>query len=371
MIKSKFVKFRILIKQNILALAILILWFTGNYLVFYKMTGFDAEKALLYTFYFAEMKGAWGHFYPMISSIIIFGWVFTLITIELYRKYNPVQTCLQLSKSMKNHIVIIGYSHLGQRIREYLVGKKKPYVVVEDDKKLISELIEKEEPVVPLKACDPEMLKYAAIENAKLVMITRNDLEAQVVAVKYVKELNPDCRIICRVFDDSMADIIEKNLGCETISSSRYTAELIYNQLKSLNTKEVLLAGCTNTTRRLINMLKKDGISIKAIEKKEESLEGMLDAGSIIIGNARDRDVLIRAGIKNIDKVIVFIDNAEDVLHIADKIRELNPNCQLICRFFHEQVAEILEKPPFNATVVSTSKHALKKIIESDIFENL
>ncbi|MDD1779118.1 MAG: hypothetical protein LUQ65_13205, partial [Candidatus Helarchaeota archaeon] len=59
------------------------------------------------------------------------------------------------------------------------------------------------------------------------------------------------------------------------------------------------------------------------------------------------------------------------ILLIADEIREQTKNCALICRFFHEEVAEILEKPPFNALVTSTSQHMLDKLIELGIFNSL
>ena len=65
------------------------------------------------------------------------------------------------------------------------------------------------------------------------------------------------------------------------------------------------------------------------------------------------------------------MDDAETVILIADEIREINKSCYLICRFFHEEVAAILERPPFNAYVLSTSQNTLNKLIEDGIFNEL
>ncbi|MHA1266630.1 MAG: hypothetical protein ACTSRS_15445 [Candidatus Helarchaeota archaeon] len=60
-----------------------------------------------------------------------------------------------------------------------------------------------------------------------------------------------------------------------------------------------------------------------------------------------------------------------ELLLIVDEIRTQNKTCHLICRCFHESVGEILEKPPFNAFVISTLKHTLQKLIEKGTFNNL
>ena len=151
----------------------------------------------------------------------------------LYRKYHPAQMCLALSKSMDNHTVIIGYSHLGQRIKEYLDRKNEKNVVIEEEETLVHDLIEDEEPVVPKKAHNPEILEDANVLYAKLIIITKNDLETLIVATHLIREANKKCRIICRCFDDSLAKIIEKQLGCETISTSRYACQIISSKIKS------------------------------------------------------------------------------------------------------------------------------------------
>jgi len=367
---KKIEKAKILLKQNWLAISILILWFIVHLIVFYILTGGNFTEALEYTFYFKETETGYGHFYPIMSGFLIFGLILTLLTIELYRKYNPIQTCLALSRSMKNHTIIIGYSHLGQRIRAYLKKRKEKYVVIEDDRTLINDLIEKEEPIIPKKAHDASVLEAANIREAKLVLTTKNDLETLVVATNLVRDVNKHCKVVCRCFNDSLAEILEKKINCETISTSKYVCEFIIKEIEQWNVNNILVIGCTNTTRRLIKIFRAKNLVYHIIELNEDKVADIIDEEPITIGDAKDKDILQAVGISQKDLVIVLIDAVEEVLIIADLIRDLNENCHLICRFYHEEVTEILEKPPFNAMVLSTSKHALEKLIEKGIFSS-
>ncbi|MFX1486556.1 MAG: NAD-binding protein [Promethearchaeota archaeon] len=372
---KKLVKFKILLRHNWFAIAIIALWFVVNFFVFYIWTGFNLAEALLITFYFVEMQTYYGSFYLVLSGFVVFGILFSFITTELYRKYNPKETCLILARAMNDHIIIVGCSHLGQRIREFLVENSKKYVVVEEDEELVSDLIEEEEPIVTGKL-DTDLLKDARIERAKLVFITKRDLETQIVAAGLIRDLNKECRIICRLFDDSIADVIEKTYQCQVISTSRFAAEYILSEhiLDDTGTpvvKNILIIGCTNTARRLIRKLKNRKIKYTLIERDREKAEDLLDREPVIIGDAKDEVTLELAGTNAVDMVMIFIDTVDQLLVIADKVREINKECKLICRFFHEEVAEILEKPPFNARIISTSLHTLEKMIKEGVFNGL
>lgn len=367
---KRITKFKIVLKQNLVLFLILSLWYIINYIVFYIITGYNPSKALQYTFYLAELP-EYGFFYATISGFLIFSWIFTLITIDLYRKYHPIQMCIKISKSMKNHTIIIGYSHLGQRVREYIDRLNKTYVIIEDDRILTEDLIDEEEPIVPKKAYDPEIIEDANVRDAKLVLITKNDLETLVVATHNIRAENKDCKIICRCFDDAIAKILEKQLKCETISTSRYACQMISSKIKEWGSKDAVLIGCNHITRRLMRKFKAIKLPYKIIEKNRDVVEDIIDEEPIIIGDAKDSDILKEAGVSTTNLIITLMDEVEEVLLITDEIREINKNSHLICRIFHDEVAEVLEKPPFNAHIISTSKNTLQKLIETGIFDQL
>ncbi len=369
--RKKMAKVKILLKQNWIWLFVVSGWFLVNYVVFFILTGGNFSEALTYTFFFGEMLVPYGHFYQIMSDFIIFGLLIGLVTIGLYRNYHPKQTCLALSKAMKNHTIIIGYSHLGQRIRKYLLKKNKKYVVIEENEQLIEGLIENEEPVIVGKPFKMEVFENANVKAAKLVLFTQNDLEILVVGTNLTRDVNKTGKIVCRCFDDSLAQILEKQLQCKVISTSLFAADFIITEVDKLKAKNILLIGCTHTTRRLLQKFKDRNITYKLIERNREAVEDLIDEEPVIIGDSKDKDVLKEAGVASADLVIILIDTVTEILLTADSIRELNKNCALIGRFFHEEVAEILEKPPFNALVISTSKHTLEKLIEMGIFTDL
>jgi len=366
-LNKKIMKTKILLRQNWIAFSILLLWFLIHFIVFYISHGTYSE-ALQYTFYFKEDEIGYGHFYPIISGFLIFGLVLTLLTVELYRKYNPLQTCLALARSSKDHVVIIGYSHLGQRVREYLQKIGRKYVVIEEDQEVLRELIEREEAVVVKKPHTMDSLDAANIKEAKLVLTTKNDLKTLVIATDLIRDVNKTCRIISRCYNDSIARILEQKSEVETISTSKYACEFIMTEIKNWLVKDVLIIGCTNTARRLMSRLRFKGINYKVIERDEEKVADIIDEEPITIGDAKDKDLLHKVEIDSIDLILIMIDDPEELLLIADVVRSLNESCHLICRFFHEEFAEILEKSPFNALVISTSRHTLERLIKKGVF---
>jgi len=366
------IKTAILIKQNSLAFGILLLWFSINYFIFLSLTNWNSLAALQYLFYFGELStNPYGYFYPTMSGFLIFGLILTLITVELYRKYHPLQTCLALARHMSDHAIIIGFSHLGQRIREYLLNHDKKVVIIEEDERLVKYLIEREEPIVPKRPLQMHVLEEANVKDAKLVVCTRNDLELLVVTTNLIRDVNKTCKIVVRCFDDSLAQLLEKQLDCSAISTSKYASEIIIREIEKLAPHYILIIGCTNTTRRLLPALKKRQISYAIIEKNREEVLDLVDEEPFIIGDGKDPDILKEGKAPKANLIIVMIDQVEEVLLIADSIRSINAHCNLICRFYHEELAEILEKPPFNAFVLSTSKHTLEKLIEEGFFTYL
>ncbi|MBD3228887.1 MAG: hypothetical protein GF329_11930 [Candidatus Lokiarchaeota archaeon] len=368
---KRLIKVGILLKQNWYVFFIFLGWFFVNYVVFYALTARDHLEALWITFYFKtlpESISLYGNFYPIISEFVIFGVIFSVITTGFFRKYNPKQTCINYARSLKNHAVIIGYSHLGRRLRRFLYKNNIECVIIEENENLVKHLIELESPVIIRKPYNINILKDANIQAAKLVFTTKNDLETLIVSTSLTRQLNTSCKIVCRCFDDSVAEILEKKIRCKTISTSKYARDHILNEVKKLNVKSTIIIGYTNLTIRLMFAFSSLGIKYTIIEKDKNKVLDIIDDQPVIVGDAKDKENLREAGIDDIDMVIALIDVADEILLIADIIRELNQDCHLMCRFFHEEVGNVLEQH-FNAKVISQSKNALKNLIKEGFFE--
>jgi len=329
----------------------------------------DFSDTLLILFYFKAHESLYGNFYANFSEFIIFGVLFSLITIDLFRKYNPVDTCRKLAKSYSNHVVIIGYNHIGQRIAEYLKEQGESYVIIEKRKDIIQDLIENEEPVVNDDALSFDTLLDAGIDKAKAVMIMSDNLEVQFVLNADVRQLNKGCKLICRIFEDDIGDLIAKTYNAEIISTSKFAADIIYEKIIKNKYKNILLIGMNHITARLIEKFQKmPNIKYQLIEENEEIIEDMaIDKEPIIIGDPKDYFLLKKISVQDFDYIINLIPNVTDSILIIKRIRELNKSCKILARFFNDNVAEILEKSPFNTKVISSSKYTLKNMMKKGL----
>lgn len=228
----------ITLKENRYLLFILFLWFLIGFLVyffFFKLSIWDALKA---SAFFRKFDSDFSNAYEMWSQGVIFGIIFTFLFQNIIEKYNPERGCRMLAKEMTNHVIVIGFSHLGERLINYFRENKIPYCLVEKDKEKIDDLLDKGEPVIIDDAKELDVLEDARVKKAKAVIIATNNLETVLVVTKRVRQQNKNCLIIARSFKDEFAEIIEY-LGADlVISSSKEAFESIKTKLnKTLSLK--------------------------------------------------------------------------------------------------------------------------------------
>lgn len=137
-----------------------------------------------------------------------------------------------IANQMRNHMVVIGYTHLGERLVTYFREKKVPYCLIEKDKEKVDELLRLGEPVIVDDAREMDALTDANIHNAKVVILASNNLETTLIVTKRARQSNKDCCIITRCFRDEFAEIIESLGANEVISSSKNAFDNIVEKLK-------------------------------------------------------------------------------------------------------------------------------------------
>ncbi|NHI94686.1 MAG: hypothetical protein EAX96_19500 [Candidatus Lokiarchaeota archaeon] len=371
--KSLSIKIGLILKQNALAFSLFFSWFAINYIVFLIFS--SPLEALLILFYFIEHASYYGHFYPIFSEFVIFGLIFSLITVELFRKYNPKETCRLLAKGINNHIILIGYTNLAERLRQHFEFIGKKYVIIEKDEKKAEELIDLEVPLIIDNPGDRTTLEAANIKEAKLVIIADDDIKLLFLSIEEIREINTKIQIIARCFDNDIAQILDRQFGCETISTSRFAAERIEIQAKSIRTKgigaqikrEFLLIGLNHISERLGRSFKKEGRGFKIIDipeyaEKTDFYTRLKE--DVIVGIPWDPQFLYQIGIENYEIIIITIDDIKKVILILNQIREVNKFCKIICRVFSDDIAKIIERKPFEAIPISSSRATLDYLKE-------
>jgi Trk K+ transport system NAD-binding subunit len=355
--------------QNLQALMAVVLWFLVNLIYFYYVTNSFIESVLI-LLYFKSHDSLYGHFYDAFTEFIIFGLLFGLITIELFRKYNPEVTSREISKKYSDHVVIIGYTHIGERIANYLTEHRVEHVIIEEDRNLVDDLITQEKPIINDSPLSIQTLEDAGIQKAKTVYITSGNFEVQMVVNHNVRKLNPECKIVARIFQDDIGELISKTYNVEIISTSKYASEVILEKVKH-KYNNVLIIGLNHISMRLMAEFDKlPDIKYNLIEEDYECIKDFTDDESmIIIGDPKELANLQKVNIDKIECVINTISEVKESILITKRVRELNRKCKIISRFFLDSIANILEKEPFEAEVISSSKDTLNIMIQKGLLE--
>jgi hypothetical protein len=184
----------IILKDNKFLFLFLVAWFLGGFLIYYCLLKCGPMESLMASFFLKNVEHDFSTGYSMWSQGIIFGAIFSLLFQNIVEKYNPERGCRMIASEMKNHIVVIGYTHLGERLITHFREQKIPYCLIEKDKERLDELLRRGEPVVVDNAKDMDALTAASVGSAKIVILASNNLETALIVTKRARQINKDCR---------------------------------------------------------------------------------------------------------------------------------------------------------------------------------
>ncbi|MBI2265475.1 MAG: NAD-binding protein [Armatimonadetes bacterium] len=119
-----------------------------------------------------------------------------------------------VASTFHDHTVLCGLGTVGFRIAEELLRLDHEFVVIEQkEQKFVEEIRSKGIPVLIGDAKSEALLQSANVESAKAIIVaTDNDL-ANLETALNAKELNPEIRIVMRMFDATLARKVQKAFG--------------------------------------------------------------------------------------------------------------------------------------------------------------
>lgn len=133
---------------------------------------------------------------------------------------------MAVASTYSNHVVVVGVGHLGFQAVKNLINMDLDVVIIEQNLEadLFSESQKMGVPVIAGDGNKQSVLIDAGIERAKsIVVCTQNDPLNMQIAVK-AKALNPDLKVILRIFDEHFAEAIENQFNFTALSSSVMSA---------------------------------------------------------------------------------------------------------------------------------------------------
>ncbi|TMP56536.1 monovalent cation:proton antiporter-2 (CPA2) family protein [Pseudoalteromonas sp. S1612] len=132
----------------------------------------------------------------------------------------------QSSTLYNNHVVICGFSRVGQTIARFLSPEAIDYVAIESDPILVQEGKAAGEPLLFGHVEQKDILKCAGVERARLVIITFTEFQQTQIVIDAIKQVAPKVKILIRTRDDSQLERL-KDLGVTEVVPEALEASLM------------------------------------------------------------------------------------------------------------------------------------------------
>ncbi len=118
--------------------------------------------------------------------------------------------CMTLAHSFRDHIVLVGFGRLGFHTFQLLRRLGEPVVVIERDanNQFLEEARRDGSPLLIGDARREALLVDANIKHAKSIILASDDDMANLEIALDARKLNPNVRVVTRMFDQNVADKI-------------------------------------------------------------------------------------------------------------------------------------------------------------------
>lgn len=343
--KKLVTRIRLAVRQNRAAALFVLAWVAGGALLFSRVARMSPHDALFTAACLAKAAGGWGAVYQSFTEVVVYGAIASVVVTNVTRKYRPEATARALAADARNHVVVVGWTHLGERVRELAALSGCEVVVVEEDAAKVAALVRDEDPLVIGNARERAVLEAAGVASAKVVVLATDDLEVAAVACRLVRDLNESCELVVRCPDEDVGSVLAKTYRARSLSTSRLAAEFIRAHAVKARAKSALVLGDNNLSARVVEALAEKRIS------------------ATTAGSGADVDLVVLCD-DDLGKNLITVDRIRDRRGTRSRVK-------IICRAFHDDAAEILTREPFSCTVLSTSRHAAESLVRSGVFREV
>ena len=131
-----------------------------------------------------------------------------------------------VASTFRRHIIVVGIGHTGMRIVRELsqMGFEVVAVDMDIDKEAHERLHQRDVPLIAGDARNEHVLELAKLDRASAAIVcTSNDYTNLEVTMR-IRDMNPNVRIVARMWDDRLAHQIENFFNVEVLSASDLAA---------------------------------------------------------------------------------------------------------------------------------------------------
>ncbi len=160
--------------------------------------------------------------YPIFGIVVGAESVVRLSLLLFSKRHGEKEWSRIMASTVRDHVVLCGVGHLGYRVLEQLVELGETVVAIEKDpeNRFLEEAKVKGVTVLVADAKSDPILKQAGIERARAVIIATNDIMANLEVAVDARRMNPQIRIITRMYDAGMAKKLGDALELDVAFSS-------------------------------------------------------------------------------------------------------------------------------------------------------
>lgn len=187
-------------------------------LAFFQPPGEFPESPYLEAFFFVMPLVGIG---SLALGLADFGYLF------FNRRARSKEWEMAIASTLDKHHILVGLGHLGFHVVQHLKGAmNRPMAVIELDPQadLITAVQEMDIPIIHDDASRESALEAAGVHRASsIILCSQNDAVNLKIALK-ARSLNPNIRVIIRIFDDDFAKALTSQFGFIALSGTGLAA---------------------------------------------------------------------------------------------------------------------------------------------------
>ena len=130
-----------------------------------------------------------------------------------------------IDKKLSDHVVLIGYGNSGKSIGKALKMASIPFVAIDSDPEIVLAAKAKKIPISFGSAVNKNVLEHAFIKDARVVIITINELDVARNILLELRKLNPNAYILA--VSDKLQDVVKLyDVGANDVISEQFETSM-------------------------------------------------------------------------------------------------------------------------------------------------
>lgn len=161
-------------------------------------------------------------------AILFLGFPFFIVGPWLEEQVKKATRPEQIPLPEEDHVVVCGYSEIGQEVIDDLELHNVPYILIDRDKSLGDKLVASRTPFIIGDARDADVLKEAHIDSALSIVAAENDSKNPIICLT-AKSIRQDIRIIASVDNEEHEEVLMRAGATKVVSPRASSGVLLAN----------------------------------------------------------------------------------------------------------------------------------------------